>query len=328
MTNEEIITATLEELAKEPDWQIRYAKYADDILKNQDHYIKMSHKANISFPLSAYTTITKMKSSGCEYDIRYLGESIGTLSIKQDGERKFKYSKGYTDLQQKRGYDNLPNLDDEEKWDSDNMTLCRSILKSTNVHEAKTHSPEHKCENLLLREFSKNKSEEKSLLHIQPVKFGGKFVQFTTNLSASHKNEVSYSKKGGGIDILARAGVGANSHLCVFELKDENHKSESMEVVLQQALSYAVFLAQLLDNTNSKNWWKVLGYKGDTEPKHVIDVVGLMPKGTESRCKEEYQVGTFTLRMRTMYFDKDALYKQEKFEFSGSFINELNNHNH
>lgn len=322
-SNQEIINETLLELSKEPDWQARYAEYAAKMLKHEDAYVKMSRKVHVEFPLSAYTTISKMTKSGCELDIRYLGQSIGILSIKESGKPQFLFSNGYTDLRTKRGFSNLPdNLNpDGEDWDSKKMSSCRSILRNADVFDTQTHSPEHKCENLLLREFSKSKSKEKSFLHIQPVKFGGKFVQLTTNLTASKKNEVSYSKKGGGIDILARVGVGANSHLCVFELKDENHLSEPMEIILQQALSYAVFLAQLLDDPRSKNWWKVLGYKGEVEPKHLIDVVGLMPqkKELEEMIEDEYKVGSFTLRIRSLYFDKDALYNREKFEFSGSY---------
>lgn len=131
-------------------------------------------------------------------------------------------------------------------------------------------------------------------------------------------------KKGGGIDILARVRKGRNSHLCVFELKDENHDSEPMEIVLQQALKYAVFLACLLnnegegDNERVENWWKILGYKGEKK-LNVIDVVGIMPKGTEVDCKYCYHVGSFTLNLYTLYFDKEALYQGKPFEFSGSY---------
>lgn len=325
MTNQEIIESTIEELNKEKNWQVRYAKYAEGILKHQDHYKTMSQKANVSFPLSAYTTISKMNSGSCKYDIRYLGQSIGTLTIKNSGERTFTASQeGYSDLKKKRGISDLPTLEKEEQWDGPKMIKCRSVLKKICVSEAKTHSPEHKCENLLLRDFSKTSSKEKTLLHIQPVKFGGKFMQLTTPLNASnHKNGPKYSKAGGGIDILARVGVGANSHLCVIELKDENRTSEPMEVVLQQALSYAVFLAQLLDDERSEKWWKVLGYKDEKKVNKVIDVVGLMPKGTEIDYKEDYKVGSFTLRMRTLYFDKEALFERDTFEFSGSFCKEI-----
>ncbi len=320
MTIEEKMDSLKLELSKE-NWHDRYAKYAEDILKHWKLYEEMSHKARVAFPLSAYTSISKMEKSSYEYDIRYLGQSIGTLYIEENGERYFKYSKGYADLIENRGI-KLPNLNLIEKWDSKNMSKCRSILNSINICDAEIHSPEHKCENLLLREFSKTESKQKSLLHIQPVKFGGKFVQLTTPLMASRKNEVSYSRKGGGIDILARVGLGRSSHLCVIELKDENHGSEPVDVVLHQAFSYAVFLANLLDEASTKIWWSVLGYK--KEPNHIIDVVSLMPKGEEHNIEKDYPVGSFTLRLRTLYFDKDALFNQEKFEFSGSYVKELN----
>ena len=71
---------------------------------------------------------------------------------------------------------------------------------------------------------------------------------------------------------------------------------------------------------------KIFGYKKRKCP-NVIDVVGLIPKGKETiketiieeDIEEEYQVGSFALRTHTLYFDKDALFSGEKFEFSGSF---------
>ena len=103
-----------------------------------------------------------------------------------------------------------------------------------------------------------------------------------------------------------------------FELKDENKSDEPMSDVIQQALSYAVFIAKLLDSKGGSDWMKIFGYKKRKCP-NVIDVVGLIPKGEETIIEEEYQVGSFALRTHTLYFDEDALYSREKIEFSGSF---------
>lgn len=329
MTNQDIIKQTLEELDKDSEWKMRYAKYAKEILNKQNTYVEMSRKVKVSFPLSMYTTISKIKSGNYQYDIRYFGQSIGTLEIKK-GQSKpvFRCSSGYENLRNRKELENLPKLNDKdgEEWNSVNMRRLRSILKKQEVVNATIHSPEHKCENLLLREFSKLKSKGKSFLNIQPIKLGGKlFFQLTTCLSASKPDTVAYSEgRGGGIDILARVGTGKNSHLCVFELKDENLTSEPMEIVLQQALKYAVFLACLLtkggeeDNERIENWWKILGYNGKNKP-NVIDVVGIMPKGAEVDCKYCYEVGSFTLNLYTLYFDKEALYQGKPFEFSGSY---------
>lgn len=86
------------------------------------------------------------------------------------------------------------------------MTRVRSILRNLDIESISTDSAEHKCESLLLREFSKPRSKNKSLCEIQPVVFGGKYVQITTPIAASKQGEITYPKngKGGGIDILAR----------------------------------------------------------------------------------------------------------------------------
>lgn len=317
MTNEEIIEKTLIEISKDSDWETRYANYAKDILKHESYHKGMTNKAKVKFPLSKYTSISKYRGKKVETDIRYLGQSIGSLIIEPNGNRFFKKSKsGYNDLVKR--YPDIPKLQDEEEWNSLNMKRFRSFLSHIDIAGAETHSPEHKCENLLLREFHQTDSKKKSLLNIQPITFGDEFVQLTTNLSASKKGVVSFSKKGGGIDIMARSRHKDNKvYLGVFELKDQNKSNEPMSDVIQQALSYAVFIAKLLESKGGSDWMKIFGFK--KQCPHIIDVVGLIPKGEETINKKKYQVGSYTLRTHTLYFDKDALFSREKFEFSGSF---------
>lgn len=321
MTNEEIIKTTLSEISRDSDWETRYANYAKDILKNEAYHKELTNKAKVKFPLSKYTSISKYRYRGnknkVETDIRYLGQSIGSLIIERNGNRYFKKSKsGYNDLV--RRYSDIPKLQDKEEWNNRNMELLRSFLSHIDIVGAETHSPEHKCENLLLREFHQTDSKKKSLLNIQPITFGGEFVQLTTNLSASKKGVVSFSKKGGGIDIMARSRHKDNKvYLGVFELKDQNKSNEPMSDVIQQALSYAVFIAKLLDSKGGADWMKIFGFK--KQCPHIIDVVGLIPRGEETIIEEEYQVGSYILRTHTLYFDKDALLAGEKFEFRGSF---------
>ena len=89
MDNKEIIEKTLEEISKDVDWETRYAKYAKDILMHEVHHKELSKNAKVKFPLSKYTSITKFKGRKLETDIRFLGESIGSLIIK-DGSSFFK----------------------------------------------------------------------------------------------------------------------------------------------------------------------------------------------------------------------------------------------
>lgn len=222
MTNKEIIEKTLIEISKDSDWETRYANYAKDILKHESYHKEMNNKAKVKFPLSKYTSITKYRGKKVETDIRYLGQSIGSFFFEPDSKPYFKKSKsGYNDLVKR--YPDIPKLQDKEEWNSRNMKRFRSFLSHIDVKYAEIHSPEHKCENLLLREFHQTDSKKKSLINIQPITFGGEFVQLTTNLSASKKGVVSYSKKGGGIDIMARSRHKDNKvYLSIFELKDEN----------------------------------------------------------------------------------------------------------
>lgn len=321
MTNSEIIEKTLSEISKDSDWEKRYTKYAKDILKHTDQHKIVTKSAKVKFPLSKYTSISKYKGKKIETDIRYLGQSVGSLIIKSDGSRIFRKNiNGYNDLAKR--YPDIPKLEQIEDWSSHKMGRFRSFLSHIDVEKAKTHSPEHKCENLLLREFHETKSKNKSLINIQPITFGGEYVQLTTNLKASEKGEVSYSKKGGGIDIMARVRHTDNKvYIAVLELKDENKTDEPMSVVIQQALSYAVFIAKLLDSDAGPDWMKIFGYK--KQCPHIIDVVGIIPEGKETIIEEEYEVGSFKLRTHTLYFDKEALLSRKKFEFSGSFTDIL-----
>lgn len=337
-TNQQIVNETIELLnSSKGEWEKKYEEHATYILKNIEKYEMNGKKFQVNFPLSAYTSISKIKKSTTEYDIRFLGQSIGTLSVKADDEKNFQRvfsaSEGLNDLKNKRNILSLPDITDVQKvdWESQIMTKVRSVLQNSVV--ASTKSPEHKCENLLLREFNKNKSDIKGLCNIQPVKLANKFIQITTPLSASKHNDVHISNGvGGGIDILARVKhkgrKASETFLSVIELKDDNRSNEPMSVVIQQALSYATFLAMLLGSKSGHDWWKIFGFNGKTEPPHEIDVVGLMPKGdTESIACETFEVGEgekkFTLNIYTLYFDKDALLNRNAVEFSGSYTDVL-----
>lgn len=321
MSNLEIIDSTLLEISKDTNWEMRYAKYAKDILKHESYHREMSRLVKVKFPLSKYTSISKFSGNKYTTDIRYLGQSIGLLICEPNGGRFFKKNiSGYNDLAMR--YPAIPKLRPVEEWNGPNMIRLRSFLSNIDVEEAWTHSQEHKCENLLLREFQEHNSKKKSLINIQPVTFCREFVQLTTNLKASKKGEVSFSQKGGGIDIMARTRHKDNKVcLSIIELKDQNKTSEPMSVVIQQALSYAVFITKLLDSASGSDWMRIFGYKGQCP--HIIDVVGLMPKGEETIIEEEYKVGSFTLQTHSLYFDKEALFSRKKFDFSGSFIDIL-----
>ena len=150
-------------------------------------------------------------------------------------------------------------------------------LRSTT---AEKKNEEHRVESLLLTEFSKQKSENKILCNIQPVKIAGVArFQMLTPLKASNLSKLAYSNsQGGGIDILCRIGTGGSVKLCVMEVKDEHSSAEPPGKAVKQGLAYAVFLQELLRSSSGKMWWEIFGFTSKELPtKLEIYVVSAMP---------------------------------------------------
>lgn len=348
--NEKTIEQTLTLLRENDEWINRYIKYSDLLLGTETThgrlflYQKAANSFRLMYPLSGYTSISRIEK-GNYFDVRFLGQSIGEVMVDRKKQIWFQCSDGYENVRTQLNatkykldsFDYKLNKKGEkiwtkERWDSPIVVKMRSVFHNLGISVSFTHSQEHRCENLLLREFAKQKSAEKSLCNIQPVKLAGKFIQIPTPLHASDKKKPNtYSaEKGGGIDILARVRHKNNVVCpCVFELKDEDKKNESIDIVIKQALSYATFLARLLQEVPS--WWRLIGYHHiPKKDRRIIDVVGLMPQGTNAPLPMEYYTikgkskeDDIMLQIHTLYFDRDALYHDEKFNFSGSYVNEI-----
>ncbi|MFZ2958915.1 MAG: hypothetical protein WA705_18645 [Candidatus Ozemobacteraceae bacterium] len=101
-------------------------------------------------------------------------------------------------------------------------------------------------------------------------------------MSACKNGLLEYSgSRGGGIDILARVGIGGAVSLCVMEVKDENRPNEPAAKVIQQALAYSTFLRGLLRSDCGENWWHIFGFKGKLPEKLNIYVACVMPSLSE-----------------------------------------------
>lgn len=326
-------------------WENIYEEYANKIMEKILLYEDVKKGFQIRYPLSVYSSIGKAME-GISFDIRYAGQSVGTIKSKSEGlalyvnEKQAKYAKdnfGFTDSKPL----------DYVGWKSKEAERFRSFYNTQKIEfGCNVKSEEHRIENVLLREFSENSSKNKLLCNIQPVKLGGGFFQLTTPLKGStHNPEISMRKKGefyvgatgGGIDILARVGKNSKFKITVFELKDENTKDEPQSVVMQQALIYATFVAKLLRSevndlsepyNNGILWWSILreNYNNRSNlPKHLdINVVTLMPyeanvsNENEDLCEIPIESLNTTLHLYSMYYERDD--KGNPKSFSGSFI--------
>ena len=327
----EVIEKAANFLSENIEWKDRYLRYLENI-KNVSK--KTERSFNKPEGLSLYSSVSTI---GKYYDLRFRGQSVATIK-ETNGLTKLIVN---NDANEK--YFDFKLSKDEVDWDSKDAEKFRSHFKEesrkftmgdSDIDRKYPKSEEHRVENCLLREFSKNSSLGKALCNIQPITLDGLFFQMPTPLGASG-NELKYANQnGGGIDILTRIKRGNKSHICVMEVKDENKPNESQKKTMSQAVSYAVFIAHLLRSKSGQQgqqWWDFFMGRdiANNETKEIpndidINVVTIMPKGnTEEYCNTEgIDIPTLKgvkLRCFSLYYDKDEFDKDETFKFSGTF---------
>lgn len=312
------IKKTLELLNNDLEWEERYAKYITYLEGKQSKGFKKPEG------LSVYSSISKYK--GSTYDLRYDGQSVGLVVSRQDKislrpqkEANLKYFN-----------DSFIKDKEEVDWHSKEATEFRRYFRDHAKNSSKFNlkSSEHRVENRLLREFAKKtRAENKSLTNIQPITLNGCFFQLPTPLKASN-HAPSYAKQyGGGIDILSRIKINGKSRICVMEVKDENKDSESQAQAMEQALTYATFIATLLKSKSGQEWWDFFMGRGSKTRKMStlldIDVVTIMPKGNseEFADKQIRFPNLATFHCHSLYYDDSVFNKGlGEFKFSGSFL--------
>jgi len=343
MTNKKIVEQTSELLASNGLWQDIYTKYADQIENNEGNYKENKKKFQVKSPLTAYSTIGKVMSDSktFHYDLRFAGQSVGTISVKNDNvkltvsDESAKYGREKFEFKDSKALNGV-----EWKTDKDAQAFRRFFYGLKNSGKLKVKSQEHRLENIILKEFSKKlRAQNKLLCNIQPVRMGGLFFQLTTPLKASsHQPTISLTSNkkgatGGGIDILARTRHSSNNvRLTIIELKDDNNSNEPQKEVMFQALIYATFVAHLLRSKSGKKWWKIFGFNSSIDQHIDLDVISLMPKGdTKGDTQGDTQEGELSpielpklnvsLHPYTLYFDVDS--DGNPCAFEGTFPKEL-----
>jgi hypothetical protein len=297
------------------EWEDRYSSYASEIKKRKQAFNKGRTEFHQWKPLYVYTSVSGAKGAKLEYDLRFLGQSVATLKIKDDGKvlitSKDKRNEKYFGIKTKlKGSD----------WAGEEAKCFRKEFSVALKKGKMPKSKEHRYENSLLVEFSKTDRNTKLLCNIQPVKLSKMFFQMPTPLTAS-KNDIEYAKySGGGIDILSRVKHCNNkTYLCVMELKDENKSTEPPEKAMKQAIAYAVFIACLLRSKSGNDWYKLFGYKGNVPENLDIDVAVVMPynKDRNNDFGQALSVdGNTTLKLHALYTPEN--WPDNEGEFIGS----------
>ena len=274
---EDVIVTIQEELrAHKSEWEGKYVEYLHNSVLNLESIKTKRQKFHKWGPLSIYYTIGRAKDNSSYYDIRYQGQSVGEISVSNKDEVSLHISetqfKNNCNEKYFKGYPKEICIPGIYNWKtSKEAKAFRSFFK---IDPGKKGHPEHRCENLLLRELSKSDGKDKSLLGIQPVTITKDlFFQMPTPISASG-DKPYYSGGKGGIDILARR----SGKLVVFELKDQyssNHETPTK--VIRQAIAYATFLVELCKTSACDDFWKLCGFNNTNHGNETINVSVLLP---------------------------------------------------
>ena len=341
-TNEEIVKEVTRFLIKKNDvWKKLYEGYAKEILGVNkegvcDHLIEYEQEGkafnkSLKSPFHLYSTFTTSKEGDC-FDLRVLGKSVGKVEIKT---KKIKLKEEKIKELFERGVE--PN-----SYISIGDLL--RVFKSNKIKKdyIQTKPKECQVESQMLNLFAELKGDNKPI-KIQPVTVGNAFIQFQTPISASNHKELPHFQasiergaKGGGIDILARIRheKGYASRLAVIEIKDENKPSETQDVVMQQAIAYATFIAFLMRSDFGNFWWTIFCRNKSSKPilkqsfrLPPIDVISLMPYSEENKregCLDELKIkipGKADVRLQpyTLYYIKQ---EDGSITFKGTLLDE------
>lgn len=294
-----IITRKL--LEKNREWENRFNEYAKRILANTaniKHKKKLFHEWA---PLHLYLNVDQSRkaSSSVKFCLRYHGQAVADLSVSDTVALS---TETYNDKNARYFGCNHKVTD---TWDSPAAVKFRSFFSSL---PHRIGNKEHRVESMLLTELSKGKSISKAeaLQWIQPVKIAdiARF-QMPTPIKAS-SNPICYSRKGGGIDILARVGSGPNTNLCVMEVKDEYAASEPPKEALAQGVAYATFLRELLRSNSGPLWWKIFGFSRKLPKSLKIHVASVMPPNpngsSDTTTYQDILIDSDQLKLGYIYF--------------------------
>ncbi|MBU1044744.1 MAG: hypothetical protein KJ915_10155 [Candidatus Omnitrophica bacterium] len=318
-------------LSENTEWVSRYSEYAKAIVANRSvikDKKKMFHQWS---PLYLYMNVNRAKSCSPTFSLRYFGQDVAYLNI-SGKEVKLKDEKcrdntKYGKLRRQNQRDFGCSIDfHDKKWTGTEARNFRKYFLSNPARNRKNNkgNEEHRVEDLLLTEFSKRQGRiKKTKLHnIQPIKIAGVArFQMPTPFGASGK-QVKYSKKGGGIDILARVGKGRGTTICVMEVKDEYLKKEPPQKAITQGLYYATFIRELLRSSCGNDWWNLFGFSGTVRKKLNICVCCVMPfnkSGDSDKSFGGYQmpIENDTFELHYMYFSEDGKINNIKTSIGG-----------
>ena len=266
-----------------------YLEYAVKISdpKRAAHLRAVRAKFHSWSPFEVYITIGEAKktSGNVAFDLRYLGQSVGTIIAGDAGEVALFITSAQAAKNLRDFGDGSPEADIlaaalRTPWDGGSAAKFRGYFRKRRPRRsgASSGNEEHRIESALIAAFDGGGG--KSIPLIMPVMLPNLNCRFpmTTGITASEHGNPRPGR--GGIDILTRTGKGRGTYLTVIEVKDQNTSREEPEAALRQAAAYAVFLRRLLRSgkDGSACWWRLFGFGRPIPDRLLIRIASAMPR--------------------------------------------------
>lgn len=300
------------ELQTQTKWMKLYEKYALDILMNSDNLKQGRKKFRVPSTMECYVTLGNSASGKMIYDLRYLGQSIGEIRVNGDDVELFVSKKKAETNKAFFGY-SLGEISKEPWGVGKKAKEFRKYFNCIVSREKMPRQKEHMVETRLFKEFAKTVGGDKSIRYIQPIKFAGCFTHMKTAVKGSGAKDglFAVSDKGGEIDVFCRRKVAATeSRLTVVEVKDKSERNESFAEAMFQAISYAVFLRELIRTPYGAKWMKIWGMNCKIRKSFTINAAVAIP-AEDSECPtfsgQKILLGEDIIELHYMVLDKVVL---------------------
>src|SRR5664280_2806958 len=169
------------------------------------------------YPLKAYLCYTDATHSPIKFSLRYLGQEVATLQVKESDDVSITVSPETAAVNGARFGIDLQGIHHWRKADAQKFRRHFQSLNHCDYHSS-VKSEEHLVESEFLRHMKDptGKKFNGTFRGIQPVMLGGLPFQFPVPISG---NTGEPKLKRGNIDILARRGTGKGTKISVWELK-------------------------------------------------------------------------------------------------------------
>ena len=271
------------ELQDNTDWIEQYGNYARGVLRNKEKIEQGKLKFKVPYPLGCYITLGNSIDGRKIYDLRYLGQSVGEIRIQNDQPLLFVDETKAENSKNSFGYE--LGIINKEPWRTGRKAKEFRAFYTKEIDKDKMpRQKEHMVEARLFQELAKNSAADKQLLQIQPIRFGGCFTHMKTAVvgSGAKDGKISVGSRGGEIDVFCRRKVTPReTRLTVIEVKDKVEKYETFEDAMFQAISYAVFIRELIHTSSGCDWMEIWGMNRKKIDGFTINAVVAIPINDE-----------------------------------------------